>query len=53
MKELGYGKEYIYPPSDPSSAAGQTYLPPSLLHHKFLEWPEGASGDFQDQEHRL
>lgn len=53
MKELGYGKEYIYPPNDPSSAAAQTYLPSSLLHYKFLEWPEGASGDGQDQEHRL
>ncbi|ESQ34141.1 hypothetical protein EUTSA_v10009719mg [Eutrema salsugineum] len=53
MKELGYGKEYIYPPNDPSSAAEQTYLPSSLLHYKFLEWPEGASGDLQDQEHRL
>lgn len=53
MKELGYGKEYIYPPNDPSSAAAQTYLPPSLLHYKFLEWPHGALGDLQDQEHRL
>ncbi|CAA7018832.1 unnamed protein product [Microthlaspi erraticum] len=53
MKELGYGKEYIYPPNDPSSAAAQSYLPPSLLHYKFLEWPEDASGHLQDQEHRL
>lgn len=52
MKDLGYGKEYIYPPSDPSSAADQTYLPSSLLHYKFLEWPEGNGGDLQDQEHR-
>ncbi|CAH8298843.1 unnamed protein product [Eruca vesicaria subsp. sativa] len=50
MKELGYGKEYIYPPNDPSAAAAQTYLPSSLLHYKFLEWPES---DGQDQEHRL
>lgn len=53
MKELGYGKEYIYPPNDPSSAAAQTYLPSSLLHYKFLEWPEDASSDLQDQQHRL
>ncbi|RID53473.1 hypothetical protein BRARA_G00864 [Brassica rapa] len=54
MKELGYGKEYIYPPDDPTSAAAQTYLPSSLLHYKFLDWPEGASGDGQEQEeHRL
>ncbi|XP_023644641.1 ATPase WRNIP1 [Capsella rubella] len=53
MKDLGYGKEYIYPPDDPSSAAAQTYLPPSLLHYKFLEWPRGVSGDLQDQEHGL
>lgn len=53
MKELGYGKEYIYPPNDPSSAAAQTYLPPSLLHYKFLEWPQDASGDAQEQERRL
>ncbi|KAL0700054.1 hypothetical protein Bca4012_056176 [Brassica carinata] len=53
MKELGYGKEYIYPPNDPSSAAAQTYLPPSLLHYKFLEWPEGTSSDCQEQEHRF
>ncbi|XP_010558986.1 PREDICTED: ATPase WRNIP1 [Tarenaya hassleriana] len=40
MKELGYGKEYIYPPDDPSSASAQTYLPPSLQHLKFLDWPQ-------------
>ncbi|KAA8526177.1 hypothetical protein F0562_008084 [Nyssa sinensis] len=28
MKELGYGKGYIYPPDNPSSM--QSYLPPSL-----------------------
>ncbi|CAN8304116.1 unnamed protein product [Cochlearia groenlandica] len=49
MKELGYGKEYVYPPSDPSSAASQTYLPSSLLHYKFLEWPESAASNQQDQ----
>ncbi|VVA92405.1 unnamed protein product [Arabis nemorensis] len=53
MKELGYGKEYIYPPNDPSSAAAQTYLPSSLLHYKFLEWPEGDSGDLQEQQHNF
>lgn len=29
MKELGYGKGYIYPPDNPSSST-QNYLPPSL-----------------------
>ncbi|KFK36362.1 hypothetical protein AALP_AA4G113500 [Arabis alpina] len=53
MKELGYGKEYIYPPNDPSSAAAQTYLPCSLLHYKFLEWPEGDLGNLQDQQHNF
>ncbi|OMO88981.1 hypothetical protein COLO4_20003 [Corchorus olitorius] len=42
MKELGYGKEYIYPPDNPSSST-QTYLPPSLLGYKFLDWPSGNS----------
>ncbi|XP_010260772.1 PREDICTED: ATPase WRNIP1 [Nelumbo nucifera] len=39
MKELGYGKGYIYPPNDPSSSASQRYLPPSLQGYKFLDWP--------------
>ena len=34
MKELGYGKGYIYPPDNPSSQ--QSYLPPSLQGYKFL-----------------
>jgi len=38
MKEIGYGKGYIYPPDNPS--ATQTYLPPSLQGHKFLDWPD-------------
>ncbi|KHN46881.1 ATPase WRNIP1 [Glycine soja] len=38
MKDIGYGKGYIYTPDNPT--ATQTYLPPSLLGHKFLDWPE-------------
>ncbi|XP_022136641.1 ATPase WRNIP1 [Momordica charantia] len=38
MKEVGYGKGYIYTPDDPT--ATQSYLPPSLQGHKFLKWPE-------------
>ncbi|CAA7409153.1 unnamed protein product [Spirodela intermedia] len=38
MKDLGYGKGYVYPPDHPNCSS-QTYLPPSLLGHKFLEWP--------------
>lgn len=42
MKEIGYGKDYIYPPDNPSSST-QSYLPPSLLGYKFLDWPSGNS----------
>lgn len=41
MKELGYGKGYIYTPDDPSSK--QSYLPPSLEGYKFLDWPNSNS----------
>lgn len=37
MKEVGYGKGYIYTPDNPS--ATQTFLPPSLQGYKFLDWP--------------
>ncbi|RAL44656.1 hypothetical protein DM860_003415 [Cuscuta australis] len=37
MKDLGYGKEYVYTPDDPD--APQTFLPPSLLGYKFLNLP--------------
>lgn len=37
MKELGYGKDYIYTPDNP--AANQNFLPPSLQGYKFLDWP--------------
>ncbi|KAK1357177.1 ATPase WRNIP1 [Heracleum sosnowskyi] len=40
MKDFGYGKDYIYPPDNPSST--QTYLPPSLHGYKFLHWPDTA-----------
>ncbi|MCD7454307.1 hypothetical protein HAX54_024319 [Datura stramonium] len=35
MKDLGYGRDYIYPPDNPNSC--QTYLPPSLQGYKFLD----------------
>ncbi|GER53977.1 AAA-type ATPase family protein [Striga asiatica] len=38
MKEIGYGKGYVYPPENPDSS-GQAYLPPSLEGYKFLHWP--------------
>ncbi|XP_021866942.2 uncharacterized protein [Spinacia oleracea] len=37
MGDLGYGKGYIYTPDNPT--AKQSFLPPSLLGKKFLEWP--------------
>ncbi|XP_057541478.1 uncharacterized protein LOC130820215 [Amaranthus tricolor] len=37
MEELGYGKGYIYTPENPT--AEQSFLPPSLVGKKFLEWP--------------
>ncbi|XP_030527860.2 ATPase WRNIP1 [Rhodamnia argentea] len=37
MKEIGYGKGYIYPPNNPQSA--QSYMPPSLQGYKFLDMP--------------
>ncbi|KAF7827169.1 ATPase WRNIP1 [Senna tora] len=43
MKELGYGKGYIYPPDNPSLT--QSYLPPSLHGYKFLEWPDRNTSD--------
>ncbi|CAM8948566.1 unnamed protein product [Rhodiola kirilowii] len=38
MKDLGYAKDYLYPPSDPLLAASQTYLPPSIQGYKFLDF---------------
>ncbi|KAL2316531.1 hypothetical protein Fmac_030407 [Flemingia macrophylla] len=43
MKEIGYGKGYIYPPDNPTST--QTYMPPSLQGHKFLHWPDRIPSD--------
>lgn len=37
MKDIGYGEGYIYPPDNPDSV--QSYLPPSLEGHQFLDWP--------------
>lgn len=37
MKDLGYGKDYIYTPDNPN--ASQTFLPPSLQGYKFLNLP--------------
>ncbi|KAK3005400.1 hypothetical protein RJ639_016933 [Escallonia herrerae] len=44
MKELEYGKGYIYPPDYPCSSS-QTYLPQSLSGYKFLNWPDGSATD--------
>ncbi|XP_062107781.1 uncharacterized protein LOC133818761 [Humulus lupulus] len=41
MKEIGYGKGYIYTPDDPTSV--QSFLPSSLEGHKFLAWPTSAN----------
>ncbi|OWM81551.1 ATPase WRNIP1 [Punica granatum] len=41
MKELDYGKGYIYTPDDPSAA--QSFLPPSIQGYKFLDWPENKN----------
>jgi putative ATPase len=40
MQELGYGKNYAYPPDHPG-AAGQTYLPDALAGMKWLR-PAGS-----------
>ncbi|CAH9143990.1 unnamed protein product [Cuscuta epithymum] len=41
MKDLGYGKDYIYTPDNPD--APQTFLPPSLQGYKFLHLPKSDS----------
>lgn len=43
MKELGYGKDYIYTPDNPT--ANQSFLPPSLQGYKFLDWPANNAGN--------
>jgi putative ATPase len=42
MKQLGYGKEYLYDPSEPEGIAGQEYLPESLRGTTFYE--PGSAG---------
>ncbi|KAK6528249.1 Werner helicase interacting protein 1 [Arthrobotrys megalospora] len=37
MKNLGYGKEYKYPPNYVDGIVKQEYLPESLVGKKFLE----------------
>lgn len=44
MKEIGYGKGYVYPPDNPK-ASSQTYMPPSLQGYKFLHWPNAPGAD--------
>ncbi|KAG6551252.1 hypothetical protein Mapa_007178 [Marchantia paleacea] len=39
MKDMGYGKGYIYPPGQ-SGRVEQEYMPPSLQGHKFLHWQD-------------
>ncbi|XP_023757442.1 uncharacterized protein LOC111905943 [Lactuca sativa] len=43
MKELGYGKDYIYTPDNPSLP--QSFLPVSLQGSKFLDWPDIFGAD--------
>ena len=38
MRQLGYGRGYIYPPNC-NGPVDQDYFPPSLQGHKFLKWP--------------
>lgn len=38
MKEIGYGRDYLYPPDAPEAAKSQSYLPPRLKGRKFLEF---------------
>ena len=37
MKELGYGRDYVYDPLEPGGVAPQTYLPDSLVGQVFYE----------------
>ena len=37
MRDLGYGRDYVYDPSEPGGVAPQTYLPDSLVGHRFYE----------------
>ncbi|KAF8517644.1 hypothetical protein JB92DRAFT_2905503 [Gautieria morchelliformis] len=48
MKELGYGKEYMYNPSY-AHPVHQEYLPPHLSGEKFLKEPEDLSGKSWDE----
>ncbi|KAL4560093.1 hypothetical protein LXL04_032241 [Taraxacum kok-saghyz] len=43
MKDIGYGKDYIYTPDNPSLF--QSFLPDSLQGSKFLDWPESNGSD--------
>jgi putative ATPase len=44
MKELGYGKEYLYDPNEPEGLARQEYLPESLRGMTFYQ-PGGAGAE--------
>jgi putative ATPase len=39
MRELGYGRGYVYPHGREEEATGQTYLPSALAGRKFLKKP--------------
>ncbi|KAI5677720.1 hypothetical protein M9H77_08670 [Catharanthus roseus] len=43
MKDLGFGKGYMYPPDNTDSSSSQTYFPPALQGYKFLDWPNDAT----------
>jgi putative ATPase len=39
MRELGYGRGYVYPHGREQEAAGQSYLPAALSGRRFLKKP--------------
>jgi putative ATPase len=50
MKELGYGKEYRYPHSQPEKAKQQTYLPEKLIgSHFYKPTDSGYEKKIKDQ----
>lgn len=39
MKEIGYGRAYVYNPTAPDGGVNQTYRPPRLQGKRYLRWP--------------
>ena len=40
MKQIGYGRGYVYPHDDAEGAAEKTYLPSELKGKRFFKKPE-------------